>query len=414
MSQAGTISSDGGGTDVQTLTPDSGGAVSAVANNINVNGYTCGSSQNIETVNNAGNFYIEDRTFVSCYVVDPSSTKGERGTYQTIEAAMNAAVADGKAVYASSTAQIIVRQGDYTETFVAPAGNFEIVGVSENGQFFNDSSGSRIIGNLTLSNQSVIIFKNIYMNDVTASGITAQLVFHDCRCGDVTVNGTGAQIFAQSTRFDTLTIQELAEVYLEQCQCSIVSMSGTVPQLNAYYCTSLPITVADSSICYVYKSNNVTLAGVTNQNCYLIDCNTTGLTPISANATVYISGLTESAAGVTTSFFGASVTKRTQAVQQGNMLFRRAESNDITVDLGDYLVAVTSTGAARNVTLPNTGMLVGQSWVIKDEGGGAAANNITVKVLGSAYNIDGSATQTIASNYGAMIVYWSGSAYFIL
>jgi len=77
----------------------------------------------------------------------------------------------------------------------------------------------------------------------------------------------------------------------------------------------------------------------------------------------------------------------------------------------DYTIGVTSTAAARTITMPNSGIAQGQSWVIKDESGGAATNNITIS--GNGFNIDGAATFVISTNYGSVDIYWNGSAYFI-
>lgn len=77
----------------------------------------------------------------------------------------------------------------------------------------------------------------------------------------------------------------------------------------------------------------------------------------------------------------------------------------------DYIVGVTSTAAARTITMPNTGMTVGQSWTIKDESGAAVVNNITVS--GNGANIDGAASYPINTNYGSITLYWNGTNFFI-
>ena len=63
----------------------------------------------------------------------------------------------------------------------------------------------------------------------------------------------------------------------------------------------------------------------------------------------------------------------------------------------NYFNAVQS--GVTNVFLPPN-PLPGQQHVIKDIDGNAAASNITV--WGSGYTIDGSATETIATNYGSI------------
>jgi hypothetical protein len=49
----------------------------------------------MENVNNGGNFQVENRSWLSRYVFDPSAMAGTRGTFTTITAAINQAIADG-------------------------------------------------------------------------------------------------------------------------------------------------------------------------------------------------------------------------------------------------------------------------------------------------------------------------------
>lgn len=78
----------------------------------------------------------------------------------------------------------------------------------------------------------------------------------------------------------------------------------------------------------------------------------------------------------------------------------------------DDIIGVTSTAAPRTMTLPNSGLVTGKSWTIKDESGGAATNNITIS--GNGANIDGSPTFAINTNYGAVTIYYNGSNFFIV
>lgn len=80
------------------------------------------------------------------------------------------------------------------------------------------------------------------------------------------------------------------------------------------------------------------------------------------------------------------------------------------------LVAITGTGTAITVTLATS--LMNDSpdariVIIKDEGGGAAANNITIATEGSE-TIDGESTIKIQINYGMAMLYSNGSNWFIL
>ena len=77
----------------------------------------------------------------------------------------------------------------------------------------------------------------------------------------------------------------------------------------------------------------------------------------------------------------------------------------------DELIAVTSTAAARTITLPKAASMDGRVVVVKDESGGAAANNITVDGNG-AETVDGGGAYTISTNYGVARLYCNGAAWF--
>lgn len=108
---------------------------------------------------------------------------------------------------------------------------------------------------------------------------------------------------------------------------------------------------------------------------------------------------------------------RTFDIQSGKLrqprLGRTATAADLDTD-GDthyVIIAVTSTGAARAIELSTADCTAALTYIIKDEGGGAAANNITISTEGAEL-IDGAATLVISSNYGVARVYSNGSNWF--
>lgn len=81
----------------------------------------------------------------------------------------------------------------------------------------------------------------------------------------------------------------------------------------------------------------------------------------------------------------------------------------LLTDIGfGWVVAVTSTAAARTITLPlaNT-VTAGFQLTVKDESGGALTNNITIARAG-ADTIDGATSNVINLNYGSRTVYSDG------
>jgi len=81
----------------------------------------------------------------------------------------------------------------------------------------------------------------------------------------------------------------------------------------------------------------------------------------------------------------------------------------------DLLVHVTytDTGAVTSLTLPTAQVADGRTIVIKDAGGGATANNITIDTEG-AETIDGAATSVIGVDDGYVELYSDGTNWFVL
>lgn len=92
-------------------------------------------------------------------------------------------------------------------------------------------------------------------------------------------------------------------------------------------------------------------------------------------------------------------------------LTRRAVAANTSTTATDIIIAVTSTAAPRTVDLRTADTVGRRTYIIKDESGGAAANNITVTTEG-AQLIDGAATYVINTNYGSVRLYSNGTNWF--
>ena len=86
--------------------------------------------------------------------------------------------------------------------------------------------------------------------------------------------------------------------------------------------------------------------------------------------------------------------------------------SDNTASMGGAMIyAVTSTAAARTITISSADVVAGRIFIVKDESGAAGTNNITIDTAGSE-NIDGSATIVISTNYGVVRMYSDGTDLF--
>jgi hypothetical protein len=91
---------------------------------------------------------------------------------------------------------------------------------------------------------------------------------------------------------------------------------------------------------------------------------------------------------------------------------RTVTGSDIATSF-DGTIFVNSPGTPRTITLPTAVGIGGRIFVIKDIGGNAAANNITVQSpLGQ--TIDGAGSQPINTNYGSLIVQSDGANWFVI
>lgn len=110
---------------------------------------------------------------------------------------------------------------------------------------------------------------------------------------------------------------------------------------------------------------------------------------------------------------GTSTPRASLSVLGGQIVKRTATASNYNVLSTDYIIGVTSTAASRTITLPAaTSTNVGQVYYVKDESGGASTNNITVNASGGSL-IDGSSSILINQNYGLLMFYSSGSAWFV-
>lgn len=92
---------------------------------------------------------------------------------------------------------------------------------------------------------------------------------------------------------------------------------------------------------------------------------------------------------------------------------RTAVTNDYSVALTDYYLGVDTTSNTVDLTLPAASTAVeGQTYVVKDEGGNAAANAITV-LRSASDTIDGNTSVALDVPYSALSLYTDGANWFI-
>lgn len=106
--------------------------------------------------------------------------------------------------------------------------------------------------------------------------------------------------------------------------------------------------------------------------------------------------------------------RQDQIVCDGAVILKRtATAINYLTNYQDYIIGVTNTAAPRQITIDSASALIsGKMFVIKDESGGAAANNITI-VGQAGQTFDGAANIILAANYAGVTIYSNGTNWFV-
>ena len=100
-------------------------------------------------------------------------------------------------------------------------------------------------------------------------------------------------------------------------------------------------------------------------------------------------------------------------VDVGKAKRRLSITANYSITAADHFIGVNTTGGPVTVTLPARNSIgEGKIYIIKDEGGAAATNNIVVNTADSA-KIDNLTAVSLVSNYGAISIYYNASDWHI-
>jgi len=157
----------------------------------------------------------------------------------------------------------------------------------------------------------------------------------------------------------------------------------------------------------ISSSNDLAVSGNVHATTYYGDgSNLTGIDSASGSARQYSSTGMETSGYLKVSgsaIFGAGITHKRSAITAATY----------TILVTDYYIGADTSSNTITLTLPAASAAgSGKTYVIKDEGGNAAANAITVDGNGSE-TVDGAATVDVTSPYGALNLYSDGSNWFV-
>jgi hypothetical protein len=218
----GTINLEAGASTPLSFPTDSVTATPA-AHELTISGQLAGTVPAMFTIGSGSTVDIEDRTWITSYVVDPSSTVGLRGTFTTIQAAITAA---------SSGQTIFIRPGTYTENLTLKSG-VNLVSMANS----NSNVAPVVIrGKSTLTSGTVAV-DNISFNT------NSDYIF-DISGGSTTINAYRCYFIVQSTGAFNLNS---GRINLRECYS--ITTGGATPLITAI--NSSPVQITNSYLASV-------------------------------------------------------------------------------------------------------------------------------------------------------------------
>lgn len=375
----------------------------------------------------AGVATVEDRAWQTQYVVDPSATPGLRGTFQTIQAAIDQAVADGATL--SVQKQIFIRYGTYTENLTIPPGIF-LQGEAMLIQPGAVSSYCIIRGNHTLNPTNPfrcadITFQNLdaTLDMFTNAGATNIINAYRCTFNNGSSSGliftinfnlgrTIDCIFVGNQFQNLVLIQSGANLTMVNCQfitqgaiaITDGSLTASESQLGPVDFTGGQMTAFNTL--FTGPANVITGTGT---SVSLYNCGfDTSSDSITFSGTIVLAEAYQTGGGGS---FYANNTVTVTPSQAGSVMPHVEVTSPYAAGGDSQVIYCDTTSAAVSVVF-DTGICLDQTWIVKDWKGNAATNNITITEIGGAL-FDGAPSYVINQNYASVTLQVTGSGDFI-
>lgn len=426
--------------DVATSYVTDDGTATPSAHILNINGQTAGTLNVVDTHGSGNTVTIEDRTWMTQYVVDPSATVGLRGTFTAIQAAITAA---------SAPANIYIRTGTYAENLTLKSG-VNLIG-------FSDSSNgiTQITGTLTLTSGRCLI-QNLFLRDPAsyilvisnAATVTLQSCAILASTGNMASLDTGRLniyncIATLSTNHAAFVAINTSNVIVNNSNFSATDGVSTfaggsgLTMRNVNFGQQITSSSSSAINCYncnfgsqANSNNCITCSGSSVTN-YFANCSFQCTT---ASAIISTSPSSITLSGCTIDSSNANAISGTGAVIYAGISFVNTSSNISTTTQSpgtisndrktvvtpgaypyttiaqDNLILVDTTSARTIV--PRASPATGQKHIIKDSVGSAGTNNITVTPSGK--NIEGQASFIMNINYQSITIVYNGTEWSVI
>jgi hypothetical protein len=398
------VFSTGGAGSVQSITGNSGGAVSgSTTSNIDLIG---DNAQGINVVGNPGT-----NTLTISGIDATTSTPG------VVPLATNAEVIAGvdstKAVTSSALAAKLGPQTAHSLIVSEGAGSaFTALGPATNGQIPIGSTGADPVLATLTAGANVTITNSPGGITIASAGTGMSLTVLG-NSGEASPNGLSQiNIIGDGTSIDTtgdgshtLTISGI------QATTSTAGVSALATNAQAIAGVNTTNAVTPSSLAAklgTQTAHSILIAEGTGSAFTALGPATNGQIPIgSTGADPILANLT-AGPNISITNGAGSITIGSSSSTVASM-YKSVNSN-YTVAVTDYYISVDSSGGPITVTFPNA-PATDQIFIIKDRLGTSATNNITITTAGGAIDIDGSTSYIIKTNYEALNLLFNGTSY---
>lgn len=163
--------------------------------------YAAAPCQVMKTVNDSSIAKIVNATYLTPYIVDTETTLGLEGTFTSLQAAVNAAVANGAVVSGGLMRTIIVRASQLNENVTIPALAFlNITGLAANGATTQNTSDVDILGDVIVSDTALVYWENICFYTQTGTDSVTVGQPYSCAFTNCTfVDGSNSSLLTTGT-----------------------------------------------------------------------------------------------------------------------------------------------------------------------------------------------------------------------
>lgn len=413
------IGEGGGGGGNITISADNGPSLNG--NVFAIVGQDAGSTPVMDVDTTTGDVVIANNTWETQYVVATSIDPGLKGTFTTIQDAVDQAVADGCTRTVSGLVGVIEIRSDNLIGDVNIPDNalIHIKGQTPAGAPDSNVFGSFIGGSITFGVSALLILENIVgqvvsgTDFITVPDNTSACILHQCTILDnVQINGNSTNFAAQGCTFSAVTLNSSAFTSNNPAIFINCIFNSTLPMSNNSYarftdCILPSITLADNAFFEIYDCFNISggdvITGSTTNTCFIDGFYGRSLSGASFLCN-FIGSLQYSNVSVRGGggLFGPNVTLIKSLESQGNYAQATDASSTRVITLGEYVIDVDTSGGAVTLSLPNNAH-PDQEFIIVDSTRNAMLNPITINVDGGG-TINGFAYYEIHSNGGSVCV----------